>query len=76
MFFIHGGAFVSGAGSIPLYDGSNLVDTANAKMVYVSINYRLGVFGFLSSEQLVTEDPNYLSYGGANGIQDQITVLL
>ena len=44
MVWIHGGAFTRGAGSTPTYDGENL---ATKGVVLVSINYRLGVFGFL-----------------------------
>ena len=45
MVFLHGGAFVSGAGGSPLYDGSNLA--GGGDVVVVTLNYRLGVFGFL-----------------------------
>ncbi|KAG0417949.1 hypothetical protein HPB47_005225 [Ixodes persulcatus] len=44
--FIHGGAFQWGDSSLPAYDGSNFAATCNA--VFVSFNYRLGFFGFLS----------------------------
>ncbi|MFF7651571.1 carboxylesterase/lipase family protein [Streptomyces sp. NPDC007983] len=43
LFWIHGGGFMSGSGD--LYDGSLLARTNN--IVVVTINYRLGVFGFL-----------------------------
>ncbi|MFI0773414.1 carboxylesterase/lipase family protein [Streptomyces sp. NPDC021212] len=43
LFWIHGGGFMSGSGD--LYDGSTLARTNN--IVVVTINYRLGVFGFL-----------------------------
>ena len=43
MVWIHGGAFVRGANSLPLYDGSAF---ARDGIVLVSINYRLGVPGF------------------------------
>ena len=45
MVFIHGGAFVTGAGSSPLYDGSYLAASGN--VVVVTLNYRLGPLGFL-----------------------------
>ena len=41
----------------------------------VSINYRIGPLGYFQSTQLYDEDPNYPSYGGLNGIGDQITAL-
>jgi para-nitrobenzyl esterase len=44
LFYIHGGAFVQGSGSAPDFDGTNLA--LNEDIVVVTINYRLGVFGF------------------------------
>lgn len=44
MVWMHGGAFVSGSGITPWYDGSNL---AARDVVVVTVNYRLGAFGFL-----------------------------
>ena len=43
--WIHGGAFASGAGSLPWYSGERFA--ANGDVVVVSINYRLGALGFL-----------------------------
>ena len=45
MVWIHGGGFTSGAGSTPWYDGASFV--RNGDVVVVTINYRLGAFGFL-----------------------------
>ncbi|KAK6171285.1 hypothetical protein SNE40_019508 [Patella caerulea] len=45
MFFIYGGGFVNGES--PIYDGSRLA--AYGEVVVVTINYRLGAFGFLST---------------------------
>lgn len=45
MFWIHGGGFLNGAASMPNYDGSHL---AQSGVVVVSVEYRLGAFGFLS----------------------------
>lgn len=47
--WIHGGGFMSGAGSCPIYDGEGM---AKKGVVFVSINYRLGVFGFLAHPEL------------------------
>jgi carboxylesterase type B len=47
MVMIHGGGFTQG--SSYTNPGSAIVDTANGTMVYVSLQYRLGAFGFLSS---------------------------
>ena len=44
MFWIHGGAFIIGTGNDPMYDGSALA--LRGDVVVVSINYRLGLFGF------------------------------
>ena len=44
MVWIHGGGFAIGAGSDPIYDGRAL---ASRDVVVVTINYRLGPFGFL-----------------------------
>ncbi|HEU0013244.1 MAG TPA: carboxylesterase family protein [Longimicrobium sp.] len=54
MLFIHGGAFLTGTGGSPLYDGSYLAASGN--VVVVTINYRLGALGFL-----------YYPQGGAGG---------
>ena len=45
LVWIHGGAFSSGAGSLPWYSGERFA--ANGDVVAVSINYRLGALGFL-----------------------------
>jgi para-nitrobenzyl esterase len=45
LLWIHGGAFASGAGSLPWYSGERFA--ANGDVVAVSINYRLGALGFL-----------------------------
>ena len=44
-FWIHGGAFTLGAGSMPLYAGERLA--ARGDLVVVTINYRLGAFGYV-----------------------------
>src|SRR5690348_8598849 len=53
MVFIHGGAFVHGSSNQAGYDGGAL---AAAGVVVVSMNYRLGVFGFLAHPALTAED--------------------
>jgi para-nitrobenzyl esterase len=50
--FVHGGSNVSGYTADPVYDGAALARAANA--VVVSVNYRLGIFGFLNVPQLKT----------------------
>ena len=45
MFWCHGGAFISGSGDSPWYDGTNLCRRGD--VVVVTINHRLGAFGYL-----------------------------
>jgi carboxylesterase type B len=52
MVWIHGGGFTRGAGSTPTYDGENF---AGKGVVLVTVNYRLGVFGFLALPELTAE---------------------
>ncbi|MDW6003643.1 carboxylesterase/lipase family protein [Vibrio mangrovi] len=66
--FIHGGGFIEGSGSVPIYDGENL---ARAGVVFVTINYRLGEFGFLAASAL----KDSLGTTGNYGLQDQIAAL-
>ena len=49
LFWVHGGGFVNGSGSAAWYDGSNL---ARRGTVVVTINYRLGAFGYLGDRNL------------------------
>jgi len=69
-FWIHGGALSSGAGSDALYDGAAL---AARGLVVVSINYRLGVLGFLAHPDLSAESSGNVS--GNYGLLDQIAAL-
>lgn len=68
--FIHGGGFVSGAASCPIYDG---LAVAKKGVVYVSINYRLGAFGFLAHPGLTKEADGKSS--GNYAFLDQIAAL-
>ena len=48
--WLHGGAYLSGAGSLDWYDGGTLA--RDGDLVFVGVNYRLGALGFLCHEQL------------------------
>jgi len=70
MVWIHGGAFILGSGSTPLYHGARLARRGD--VVVVTINYRLGALGFLSWQNLceeATRPPSNV------GIRDQIAAL-
>jgi len=71
MFWIHGGGFTQGAGSYEMYDGARLA--AEREVVVVTINYRLGVLGFLALPELAAEDPNHST--GNYGMLDIIAAL-
>ena len=70
LVWIHGGGFVVGSGSMKEDDGENL---ARKGVVVVTINYRLGVFGFLAHPDLTRESPHHSS--GNYGLLDQIAAL-
>ena len=69
MVWIHGGAFVIGAGSQSIYDGARL---AARDVVVVTINYRLGAFGFLA---LADVSQGVVPGAGTEGLADQIMAL-
>lgn len=70
LVWIHGGSFVSGSGSADWYDGTSFAEQGD--VVVVTINYRLGVFGFLHLGELSGEE--YASSGNC-GILDQVAAL-
>jgi para-nitrobenzyl esterase len=70
MFWIHGGANVGGSGGGSLYNDGTL---ASHGVVTVTINYRLGVFGFFAHPELTRESPHHAS--GNYGLMDQILAL-
>lgn len=69
MFWIHGGGHQYGSGAGP-YESPSL---ANRGVILVSINYRLGLYGFLAHPELASEDPNGST--GNYGTLDQIAAL-
>jgi para-nitrobenzyl esterase len=66
MVFFHGGAFIDGQGS--LYDPTNMA--IQGKTIVVTINYRLGILGYLADAALSAEASNKVS--GNYGFQDQL----
>jgi para-nitrobenzyl esterase len=70
MVWIHGGALTRGSGSTSIYDGEEL---AKKGVVLVTINYRLGIFGFFAHPELTRESDRNSS--GNYGILDQIAAL-
>jgi para-nitrobenzyl esterase len=70
MFWIHGGGNEGGASSGGLYRSGTLVDHG---VLLVTINYRLGVFGFFAHPGLTRESPHHVS--GNYGLMDQILAL-
>lgn len=67
MVWVHGGSYSMGSGSEPLFDGVKL---AREGVVVVTLNYRLGIFGFLAHPGLTKESPNNSSSN--YGLLDQI----
>lgn len=72
MVFIHGGANTFGASSLPTYDGQAFAEKGG--VVLVTINYRLGQFGYLAHPLLSAEDTVHQSSGNY-GLLDQIFAL-
>jgi para-nitrobenzyl esterase len=68
MVFIHGGSFVSGTANDPLLDGAKL---AQANVIVVTLNYRLGAFGWLVHPALGAAKGETGNYG----LVDQIAAL-
>jgi len=69
-FWIHGGALWGGTNRDPIYDGARL---AQRGIIVVTINYRLGVLGWLAHPELSAESPRGIS--GNYGLLDQIAAL-
>jgi len=68
--FIYGGAFTIGSSGMALYGGENV---ARSGAIFVNLNYRLGLLGFMAHPELTTESPFRSS--GNYGILDQIAAL-
>ena len=70
LVYFYGGGFMSGDGSEFRYDGESM---ARRGIVTLTVNYRLGVFGFLSCPELSKESPYHGS--GDYGLLDQQAAL-
>lgn len=70
MVWIHGGGFVAGAGDLPDEDGAAL---ARHGIVVVTLNYRLGLFGFLALPGFAAESAHHAA--GDYGLMDQTAAL-
>jgi para-nitrobenzyl esterase len=70
MVWFYGGAYNEGGGSMPFADGTNL---AKKGAIVVSMNYRVGPFGFLSYDQLTAASPHHAS--GNQALSDSIAAL-
>lgn len=69
MVYIHGGAFVLGASDVPLFDGTNF---AKKGVIMVSINYRLGIEGFLKIKGVPSNIGIRDQIAGLKWVQDNI----
>lgn len=70
LVYFYGGGFVAGDGSEARYDGESM---AAKGIVAVTVNYRLGVFGFMAHPELTKESPHHAS--GNYGLLDQAAAL-
>lgn len=70
MVWLHGGSNTAGSGAQQTYDGASL---ASHGVIVVTVNYRLGVFGFFSLPALTAESPHHSS--GNYGLLDQLAAL-
>ena len=82
-FWVHGGNYETGSGADALYNGTFIVKraqklyaqsktsnvTSGSGLVVVTVNYRLGVFGYLGGEQLRSESPSGASGNWGQGDQ-------
>jgi para-nitrobenzyl esterase len=70
LVYFYGGGFVAGDGSEPRYDGESM---ARKGIVALTVNYRLGAFGFMAHPELTRESPHRAS--GNYGLLDQAATL-
>jgi para-nitrobenzyl esterase len=70
LVWIYGGGFSSGGANVPIYDGEAMAEKG---IVFVSMNYRVGIFGFFAHPEL-TKESGY-NASGNYGLLDQIAAL-
>jgi len=70
LVYFYGGGYMAGDGSELRYDGESM---ARKSIVSITVNYRLGIFGFLSHPELTKESPHHAS--GNYGLLDQNAAL-
>lgn len=70
LVYVHGGAWVAGGSSCEVYNGQNI---AKEDVIFVSINYRLGIFGWFANSELIEEDEE--GSAGNYGLMDIIKAL-
>lgn len=70
LVYIHGGSLTSGSSWFESYDGESL---SKKGIIFVTIAYRLGIFGYFAHEDLAKESPNHTT--GNYGLLDQIKAL-
>ncbi|MBW8744773.1 MAG: carboxylesterase family protein, partial [Sphingomonas sp.] len=70
LVYIYGGGFIAGTSDEPRYDGAAM---AARGIVVVTVNYRLGIFGFFAHPQLTGESPHHAS--GNYGLLDQAAAM-
>src|SRR6476646_3500058 len=70
LVYFYGGGFIAGDGSEPRYAGESL---ARKGIVTLTVNYRLGIFGFFAHPELTKESPHHAS--GNYGLLDQSAAL-
>jgi para-nitrobenzyl esterase len=71
LVYFYGGGFRAGDGSEYRYDGESL---AKRGIIAITINYRLGIFGFMAHPELTAESPHHSS--GNYGLMDQHAALV
>jgi para-nitrobenzyl esterase len=70
MVWIHGGAFIGGAGTDPIFAGEELVKKG---VILVTLNYRLGIFGFYAHPELTRDSIHHSS--GNFALEDEMAAL-